>query len=465
MKKIVLLFIVALLAIDFGATLTSANIDFAKNEAYYEALCLGTTVKNNVATCKAFQDYLNKKAADSKKDLDRLRADINLIRKDITTYTQQISKYEEDIQSLERQITTLSNSIISMEKSIVEIEANIIQLEANVEARNNTIKERMLALQGFINVNGYIEIIMGSSSMADLVRRLEGIKDITDSDKNIILEIKAELEVIENEKLELNRQKQALLDNRENIRINQETLEGIKEQIAIIVVEYQKQEATLVSKEREAVEDLTEYNKQIKAIGESLKSVAASAGWVRPMDSGFRISAGAWYYPSGGVHIGVDFATPVGRPIRAVGNGYILFSSNSCPTYGYLGNNCGAPGVNRGGNQVYLITNIAGKSYLIIYMHLERGSPIQAGKIVNQGDIIGRNGSSGSSTGPHLHIEVIYIGNNDVSYYATRWNGSLSYGAGFGTSAMNTRCSVNGNRAPCRLNPLDVFKVRYGVSY
>jgi murein DD-endopeptidase MepM/ murein hydrolase activator NlpD len=465
MKKIVLLFIVALLAIDFGATLTSANIDFAKNEAYYEALCLGTTVKNNVATCKAFQDYLNKKAADSKKDLDRLRADINLIRKDITTYTQQISKYEEDIQSLERQITTLSNSIISMEKSIVEIEANIIQLEANVEARNNTIKERMLALQGFINVNGYIEIIMGSSSMADLVRRIEGIKDITDSDKAIIIQIKEELEIIESEKIELDRQKEALVANRENIQLNQETLAGLKEQIEIIVAEFRKQEAELITLEQEALSDLSEFNEQIKKIGNALNQISASPGWIRPMDPGFRISAGAWYYPSGGVHIGVDFATPVGRPIRAVGNGYILFSSNSCPTYGYLGNNCGAPGVNRGGNQVYLITNIAGKSYLIIYMHLERGSPIQAGKIVNQGDIIGRNGSSGSSTGPHLHIEVIYIGNNDVSYYATRWNGSLSYGAGFGTSAMNTRCSVNGNRAPCRLNPLDVFKVRYGVSY
>jgi murein DD-endopeptidase MepM/ murein hydrolase activator NlpD len=465
MKKIVLLFIVALLALDFGATLTSANIDFAKNEAYYEALCLGTTVKNNVATCKAFQEYLNKKAADSKKDLDRLRADISIIRKDITTYTQQISKYEEDIASLERQITILNNSIISMEKSIVEIEANIVQLEANVEARNNTIKERMVALQGFINVNGYIEIIMGSSSMADLVRRLEGIKDITDSDKNIILEIKEELEIIENEKLELDRQKQALLDNQENIRLNQETLAGIKEQIEIIVAEYRKQEAALVTKEREAVEDLTEYNKQIKAIGNALNLIAASAGWVRPMDSGFRISAGSWYYPSGGIHLGTDFAAPVSKPVRAVGNGYILFRSNSCSTYGYLGNNCGAPGINRGGNQVYLITNIAGKSYLIIYLHLEKDSPIRSGVIVNQGDIIGRNGSSGSSTGPHLHIEVIYLGTNSVDYYAKRWNGSLSYGAGFGSAAMNTRCSVTGNRPPCRLNPLEVFNVRYGVSY
>lgn len=77
MKKIVLLFIVALLGINLGATLSGASIDFASNEAYYEALCLGTTLKNNVATCTAYQSYLNKKAADAKKDLDKLRTDIS----------------------------------------------------------------------------------------------------------------------------------------------------------------------------------------------------------------------------------------------------------------------------------------------------------------------------------------------------------------------------------------------------
>ncbi len=465
MKKIVLLFIVALLGLNLGATLSSANVDFANNEAYYEALCLGTTLKNNVATCTAYQSYLNKKAADAKKDLDKLRTDINVIRKDITSYTQQISKYEDDIVSLERQITTLNNSIISMEKSIVEIEANIVQLEANVEARNNTIKERMVALQGFLNVNGYIEIIMGSSSMADLVRRLEGIKDITDSDKAIILQIKAELEIIEDEKLELNRQREALLANRENIRVNQETLEGIKEQIEVIVAEYQKQEAELVSLEREVVADLTEFNSQIKAIGNALNLIAVSPGWRRPMDSGFRISAGAWYYPQGGIHFGVDFAAPLGKEIKAVGNGYIIYSSDACPTYGFLGNRCGSPGIGGGGNQVYLITNIAGKTYAVMYLHLQKGSRIQSGKIVNQGDVIGLNGSSGSSTGPHLHIEVIYLGTNSVDYYVRNWDGSLSFGAGFGSPAMNTRCSVTGNNAPCRLNPLDVFNVRTGVSY
>lgn len=465
MKKVILLFLILLLAVDFGATLSNANTDFAKNEEYYEALCLGTTVRDNVATCKAFQDYLNKKAADAKKDLDRLRADISDIRKDITKYTSQISQYEEDIKTLERQINTLNRSILSMEKSIIEIEANIERLETSVETRNNTIKERMLALQGFINVNGYIEIIMGSSSMADLVRRIEGIKDITDSDKAIILQIKEELEIIENEKIELDRQKEALLANRENIQTNQETLAGLKEQIEIIVAEYRKQEAELVSLEREALSDLSEFNEQIKKIGTALNQIAASPGWIRPMDPGFRISAGAWYYPSGGVHLGVDFAAPVGKDIKAVGNGYVLFSSNACPTYGYLGNNCGAPGVNRGGNQVYLVTNIAGKTYLVIYMHLQKDTRIAAGQIIDQGTVIGKNGSSGSSTGPHLHIEVIYLGTNSIDHYVRNWNGSFSFGAGFGTQGMSTRCSVTGNRAPCRLNPLDVFNVRYGVAY
>ena len=465
MKKIVLLFIVALLSLNLGATLLSANPDFANNEAYYEELCLGTTLRSNVATCTAFQTYLNRKAADAKRNLEKLRTDISVVRKDITSFTQQISRFENDIASLERQITTLNNSIISMEKSIVVIQANIKQLEENVEARNNTIKERMVALQGFINVNGYIEIIMGSSSMADLVRRIEGIKDITTADTELIIQIKAELEIIEGERIELNRQKESLVSNRENIRIKQEIQEGLKEQIEIIVAEYRKQEAELVSLERETVADLTEFNKQLRAIGNALNLISVSPGWRRPMDPGFRISAGAWYYPFGGIHLGIDFAAPVGTPLRAVGNGFIIFSSNACPTFGFLGNNCGAPGIGRGGNQVFLITNIAGKTYMVMYLHLQRDTAIRAGQIVNQGDIIGLNGSSGSSTGPHLHIEVTYLGTESVDHHVRNWDGSLSFGAGFGSRAMNTRCSVTGNRPPCRLNPLDVFNVRTGVAY
>lgn len=465
MKKILLSIILLVFTFDVGLRNSNASNNFEQNIEFYENLCLGTTVRNNVTTCVAFQDFLNRRAANARRDLERLRSNISNIRNDITTYTRQISGFEADIRSLERQINTLTTSITSMEKSIVDIEANIKVLEENVEARNTTIRERMVALQGFITVNGYIEIIMGASSMADLIRRVEGIRDITSSDQDLITQIKDELEIIENERIELARQREALVANRENVRLNQETLEGLKEQIEIIVAEYRKQEAELIAREREAVADLTEFNQQIRAIGDALNRIAISPGWIRPMNSGFRISAGAWFYPSGGVHLGVDFAAPVGTPLRAVGNGFILFSSNACPTFGFLGNNCGAPGINRGGNQVYLVTNIAGRSFLVIYMHLERGSPIASGRIVNQGDIIGRNGSSGSSTGPHLHIEIIFLGTQSVDHYVRNWNGSFSYGAGFGTQGMNTRCSVNGNRPPCRLNPLDVFNVRVGVSY
>lgn len=465
MKKILLSVMLLILTLDVGVRESNASNHFEQNIAFYENLCLGTTLRNNVATCLAFQEFLNRRAAAARRDLEQLRSNISNIRNDITTFTRQITRFEEDIRSLERQINTLNQSITSMEKSIVEIEANIELLENNVEARNTTIRERMVALQGFLTVNGYIELIMGASSMADLIRRVEGIRDITSADQELIAQIKEELEIIENERIELARQREALVANRENVRLNQETLEGLKEQIEIIVAEYRRQEAEMIAREREAVADLTEFNQQIRAIGDALSRIAVSPGWIRPMDRGFRISAGAWFYPSGGVHLGVDFAAPVGTPIRAVGNAFVLFSSNACPTFGFLGNNCGAPGINRGGNQVYLVTNIAGRTYLIIYLHLERDSPIASGRIVNQGDIIGRNGSSGSSTGPHLHIEIIFLGTQSVDHYVRNWNGSFSYGAGFGTQGMNTRCSVTGNRPPCRVNPLDIFNVRVGVAY
>ncbi len=92
------------------------------------------------------------------------------------------------------------------------------------------------------------------------------------------------------------------------------------------------------------------------------------------------------------MHRGTDFAAPKGTPIMASGDGVILKSAW-----------CGG-----GGNCIKIKHN---SSYSTVYAHLSKfASGIRKGKRIKQGQIIGYVGSTGKSTGPHLHYEVIYNG-------------------------------------------------------
>lgn len=181
--------------------------------------------------------------------------------------------------------------------------------------------------------------------------------------------------------------------------------------------------------------------------------------FILPVESGYEISAGTWHYGASlyyGYHLGIDFAMPVSTDVTAVSDGIVVASSNSCPTDGYLGSSCGNPGTEGGGNQVYLLTKVNDLCYIIKYLHLKKDSPVPVGAVVKQGDKIGEIGSSGNSSGPHVHVEVFRIEENNFREFLNHWDGDLSFSLGFGKMGYENRCTVK-SEAPCREKPESVF--------
>jgi murein DD-endopeptidase MepM/ murein hydrolase activator NlpD len=103
-------------------------------------------------------------------------------------------------------------------------------------------------------------------------------------------------------------------------------------------------------------------------------------------------------------HKGTDFRAPVGTPVFAAAAGGIFKSVNGCPTYGYWGSACG----DGYGNQVRIDhegSETDGIGWITIYGHLQAWSASYPSSVLC-GARIGLSGSSGNSTGPHLHFEV-----------------------------------------------------------
>lgn len=142
-------------------------------------------------------------------------------------------------------------------------------------------------------------------------------------------------------------------------------------------------------------------------------SVKNSAGFIYPLPKGTsRISS--HYGPrnlngSGPIHRGIDLSTNDGTPIYSIAEGgKVIKTASGCPR-GEATNRTtprSACGGGWGNHAIIHYSNVNGKSYDVVYAHLLKGPSVSKGATVQLGQQIGETGSSGNSTGGHLHLEI-----------------------------------------------------------
>ena len=250
----------------------------------------------------------------------------------------------------------------------------------------------------------------------------------------------------------------------------------------VIEAEYRKQLDEQNTNREMVTDSISDIQATMKSIADQLDRIAnqnaGNNGEYVPLTSGFyhpvpgaHLSAGAgsFMYGSGALHLGADYGVNVTKgvtPVVAIGNGVILYTYDGCPD-GYLNSPCGAfaskyqyyqSSWSGGGNQIVLLFVNNGGLYAAKYYHLYAGTlTVSVGDIVNGGDTLARVGTSGSSTGPHLHIELFYLGSSsNFSTFAQTWDGELEFHTGWGYDLYNHLCD-QGASAPCKIHPESVF--------
>ncbi|MCF0261146.1 MAG: peptidoglycan DD-metalloendopeptidase family protein [Erysipelotrichaceae bacterium] len=164
---------------------------------------------------------------------------------------------------------------------------------------------------------------------------------------------------------------------------------------------------------------------------------------------GYR-SAGTWAYPAGGMHLGLDLASPLYTPVKAPADGIILYAGTPSPSNGgYLGNYAGWPA--GGGNTIAMLCQTEDKLYAVTFAHLSSQFYVKPGMQVLQGTVLALSGNSGNSTGPHTHIEVFEMKVSMAEAMACfGQNADFSFGCGWSSAGS---CSA----VACRIRPEAVF--------
>lgn len=397
------------------------------------------------AACEAITSDTRSNLKELEEQIAAAESDRDVARALAIEYASKAESMQEDIDKLSAQIETLKARIAELE---VQIEEN----EKKVDELNSRVKNRMVESQKTMHFNPYLEFILGSKSFSDMLARVYGVEAIVSKDQDDRDKLLTIIEQLSKDKAELDASKKELDDSYDEIVARQAEL--------LLMQEFYEAEETRINEE---LDEMTAQRDNIYESFEELQQALRQSGIT--VNSGFLpavhgswISATVWNYSAdfqdGKWHLGVDYAASRGTQIHAPAGGVVIRADDSCYDPGYLGSACGN-WISGGGNQVYLMCEVDGRVYGFIFFHLNQVY-VSYGDIVLQDDVIGLVGSSGSSTGPHCHIEMYYLGSGDLmDYLAMGWNATFSVGRG--RTAYNNRCYYDDGSyrqsPPCILNP------------
>jgi murein DD-endopeptidase MepM/ murein hydrolase activator NlpD len=427
--------------------------DYSNTEAWYAKCSQAQTSESGIKACQGFQEYQKNRRQDLQKNIESYNSSIASLQND-TSKMEKLAKEQKDlVANLQTQISEKEKSIELIEKNIEELDDKIEAKESEIEAWNDQIEMRMKNEQTTIGTNMIIDLIMGSDSLSDMLRRISGVERITEDDQSQIKKLnklKKELVLQQDEQKRLDKDAK---NQKTELESQKQQATELEESYNTLVEQYQKQIAQLEAEKRSAQVDMNSIRDFVISTNFS-GSIESVSGFVFPVQGGSK-SAGTWAYPGGGLHLGLDWAAPIGTVVVAPASGVILYAAAPVGSNtGYLGNWSGYPA--GGGNTIEMLCNVNGTLYAISFAHLSQNIYVSAGQSVSQGQTIALSGNSGNSSGAHTHVEVYNLGSMSVSDAVARFSSGADFAWGTGWSGTSTSCEA-GKAAPCRERPEKFF--------
>ena len=358
--------------------------------------------------------------AKAQEERKKLQSDLNNVKavvKELEASKDSLAKY---VAELDGELTAVENKIQELKQLITEKEEEIEKTKKELEEAivvEETQYQEMKTRIKFMYEKGdqfYFDLMLGASSFSDMLNKADYIESISAYDRQKLEEYRLNRELIEVCKAELEEEEAVLQEAKAVVEKEQANLENLISTKEKEIVGYE----TDISNKEEAIRqyeaDIKMENETIaaleKAVEEEMKLLNGTNAPVYdggmfkwPCPSYTRISSeyGMRIHPTLGVekfHNGIDMAAPGGSPILAAYGGVVVASSYNST----MGN--------------YIMINHGGGLYTI-YMHAS-ALYVSAGQTVSMGDKIAAVGTTGRSTGNHLHFGVRLNGNyvNPNSY-------------------------------------------------
>ncbi len=407
------------------------------------------------------QQELNQQSNQLQNNIQEAEQEMNTLDSERTQLQNEVAEIQKNIDSVLKEIKAQEEEIARLEEEIKQLNVEIAILKDKIEKRNVALAKQARGVQTAGSPSNIIDIVLSAETLTELIGKMEVINLLIQNNNNIMEAQIADQQLVEQKaqaveatKDEADQVKLAMEVNRNNLVAQRRELDNkvqiitekfdltteerngfinqrnsvaqqteridklVKEEKGRIAAEKARlaaeakaraaekarlaAEAKARAEEKRRAEEARQ--KEVTTASASSSPAPSSSGWVKPSNGYVTSTFGMRTHPITGrrrLHGGIDIGG--GGSIRAAKSGVVEIATYS-PSYGYYVR------IDHGGGMKSL------------YAHMTSGLQVSPGQSVSAGQNIGTMGTTGSSTGIHLHFEIFQNGtrvnpNNIIRFY------------------------------------------------
>ena len=352
-----------------------------------------------LAVTQADIDALKNDASDLSQQKKEIQSKLSALSDDISNTMKKKELLDSEISLLSKEITNVESQISTYTGLIAQTETELADAQEREAAQYELFCKRVRAMEERGEIS-YWSVLFKAQSFSDMLSLLDITNEIMDSDQAVIDQLKAlqeeiqeKQESLEAQKAESEAAKATLVSKKSELNKQREAANALVAQLRQSQSEYEESLDDL-SAEAEAVQaEIMRLSRELAAQqaanGQSTQS--NPGGYIWPVDSRYITSTVGGRASPGGIGSTNHQGTDIGRvgytsSIYAAKAGTVIVSQYSSSYGNYV-----------------VVSHGSGNTTLYAHMSSRK---VVVGQYVNQGDVLGITGSTGNSTGPHLHFEV-----------------------------------------------------------
>jgi len=380
------------------------------------ALLLGSVLFGAISTLRAgavaSQSALNslkKQQTEIKQKMQDIKAKINSLEYDQSAAIAKKNVLDEQIELTQQEIDNITDQITEYDVLIAEQAEVVKEAQWKEDEQWTLYKARMRAMEEN-GVVSYYAIIFGASSFSDLLTRIDTISDIMKYDEEIYQNLVKVREEKEEAKAELEKVQAEQIEKVGELEEAQVELENQVEEANLLIEQLEAQMESYDQLYEEEAAEAERIQQSIKKMEKELAAASASVvkgtgTFVWPSASSRIVTSkfGTRLHPvykTYKTHYGIDIGAGYGTSVLAADGGTVTTATYSSSYGNYI-----------------VISH--GNGYTTLYAHLSK-ILVKKGDTVKQSQVIGKVGSTGVSTGPHIHFEISKNGTriNPLQFYS-----------------------------------------------
>ena len=367
------------------------------------------------------QEQLNSQKESNNQKINEVESEKEKVQEIKDETVKEVAKLDEQIDEYQSQINSLDSEISELNTKIDDSNKKLEKAQKDFEKQQEMLEERVVALYEAGDTT-YLDVLLSADSVSEFISSYYIVSEIAECDLDLLNEIDRQKTEIENAKKELEESKNQLTVAKSSKEEVSTQLQSTKNEKSKYVDQLSEQEKDLQAQIDEIKRDNVAIDQQIRAYQAQIEkmrqeeaarraqqsssnssgsssggassapsSSSSSSGFIYPVPSAYSRVTTGWYYSDGRVHGAIDFGSGGinGQPVYCVADGYVVLTAALTTSYG---------------NYVLIAHD---NGLYTLYAHGQAGSIcVSQFQRVKQGQQIMRVGSTGNSSGPHLHFEV-----------------------------------------------------------